>query len=247
MTTRSGPRTAREAERARRAARILDVAGDLLVTWGYTKITMEDVARRADVGKGTVYLHFPTKEALFSTVLMRIQIEVGTHLLERFREDPAAILPSSIAREVHLAQERWPILRSLLTGDSTTLGSMITAVREERGDLIRGRARVMLSYTELLRSHGLLRAERTAEQQNYVFVSSVLGSLATQPLLELQSYPVPDFATRADILADTVHRALEAPASPEALLAARDEILPLFDALMATARDVLAEHLPPTD
>ena len=245
MTTRSGSRTVRETERARRATRILDVAGELLVTWGYTKITMEDVARRADVGKGTVYLHFPTKETLFSTVLVRTQIEVGTHLIERFREDPAAVLPSSIAREIHLAQERWPILKALLTSDNTTLGSMITAVGEERGDLIRGRARVMLTYTELLRSHGLLRAERTAEQQNYVFVSTVLGALATPPLLELQSYPLPDFATRAEILADTVHRALESPASPEALLAARDEILPLFDALLVTARDVLAEYLPP--
>ena len=128
MTTRSGSRTDREAERARRAARILDVAGQLLVTWGYTKITMEDVARRADVGKGTVYLHFPTKEALFSTVLVRTQIEVGTHLVERFREDPAAVLPSSIAREIHLAQERWPILKALLTSDTTTLGSFLNVM-----------------------------------------------------------------------------------------------------------------------
>ncbi|WP_017587528.1 TetR/AcrR family transcriptional regulator [Nocardiopsis ganjiahuensis] len=246
MTTRSGPRTAREAERAKRAARILDAAGDLLVAWGYTKITIEDVARRAGVGKGTVYLHFPTKEALFSVVLVRTQLEVGNHLLERFREDPRAILPSSIAREIHLAQERWPILKALLTSDTSTLGSMITAVNETRGDLIEGRARVMLAYTELLRGHGLLRDERTAEQQNYVFVSSVLGALATPPLLELQSYPLPDSATRADILAETVHRALESPASPEALLAARDEVLPLFDALLATARDVLAEYLPAT-
>lgn len=244
MTTRSGPRTAREEERARRATRILDTAGELLVTWGYTKITIEDVARRANVGKGTVYLHFPNKEALFSLVLVRTQLEVGTHLLELFRERPEAILPSSIARDIYLAQDRWPILRALLTSDTATLGSMISAVNENRGGLVRDRARVMLSYTELLRSHGLLRGERTAEQQTYVFVSSVLGALSTPALLELQSYPVPDPVTRADILADTVHRTLESPASPEALLAARDEVLPLFDALLAKARGSLAEYLP---
>ncbi len=246
MTTRRGPETARETERAKRAARILDTAGQLLITWGYNKITIDDVARLANVGKGTVYLHFPTKEALFSLVLVRTQLEVGTHLIEGFQERPEAILPSSIARDLHLAQDRWPILRALLTSDTATLGSMITAVNENRGGLVKDRARVMLSYTELLRGHGLLREERTAEQQTYLFVSSMLGALATPALLELQSYPIPDDATRADILAETVRRALESPASPEALLAARDEVIPLFDALLAKARDALAEHLPAT-
>ncbi|WP_211717623.1 TetR/AcrR family transcriptional regulator [Nocardiopsis sp. MG754419] len=246
MTTRSGPRTAREAERALRAARILDTAGATLVTWGYDKITMEDVARRTNIGKGTVYLHFPTKEALFSMVLVRAQIEVGAHLIHRFREDPEAILPSAVARELYLSQDRWPVIRALLTGDTATLGSMITAVGETRGDLIENRARVVLAYIGLLRGHGLLRDERTVEEQNYMFASTVLGALATPTLLEQQSYPVPDTATRADILADTVRRTLEISAGPEALLAARDEVLPLFDGLLATARDVLAEYLPAT-
>jgi AcrR family transcriptional regulator len=40
-----------------RADRILDAAGDLLLRLGYRKVTIEDVAQRAGIGKGTVYLH----------------------------------------------------------------------------------------------------------------------------------------------------------------------------------------------
>jgi AcrR family transcriptional regulator len=53
--------------------RVLDAAADLLVRWGYHRVTVEDVARHAGIGKGTVYLHFRTKEALFLTVLLRSQ------------------------------------------------------------------------------------------------------------------------------------------------------------------------------
>ncbi|HEV2580965.1 MAG TPA: helix-turn-helix domain-containing protein [Ktedonobacteraceae bacterium] len=44
-------------ERTLRAERLLDVAAALLVRWGYRKTTLDDVAREAGVGKGTIYLH----------------------------------------------------------------------------------------------------------------------------------------------------------------------------------------------
>ena len=41
---------------------ILDSVGRLLVKYGYKKMTVEDIAREAGIGKGTVYLYFPSKE-----------------------------------------------------------------------------------------------------------------------------------------------------------------------------------------
>lgn len=41
---------------------ILDSAGSLLVKYGYKKMTVEDIAHEAGIGKGTVYLYFPSKE-----------------------------------------------------------------------------------------------------------------------------------------------------------------------------------------
>ena len=57
-----------------RLDRVLDAAADLLVRWGYQRVTIDDVARHAGIGKGTVYLHFRTKEALFLTVLLRLSL-----------------------------------------------------------------------------------------------------------------------------------------------------------------------------
>ena len=41
---------------------ILDSVGLLLVKYGYRKMTVEDIAHEAGIGKGTVYLYFPSKE-----------------------------------------------------------------------------------------------------------------------------------------------------------------------------------------
>ena len=53
--------------------RVLDSAAELLLRWGYQRVTIDEIARHAGIGKGTVYLHFPTKEALFLTMLLRTQ------------------------------------------------------------------------------------------------------------------------------------------------------------------------------
>jgi AcrR family transcriptional regulator len=41
---------------------ILDATERLLARYGYRKMTIEDIAREVGVGKGTIYLHFPSKE-----------------------------------------------------------------------------------------------------------------------------------------------------------------------------------------
>ena len=37
-----------------RGERILDAAADLVLRWGYKRVTIEDVAKQAGIGKGTV-------------------------------------------------------------------------------------------------------------------------------------------------------------------------------------------------
>jgi AcrR family transcriptional regulator len=43
---------------------LLDGVDALLARFGFRKMTMEDLAREVGIGKGTIYLHFPSKEEL---------------------------------------------------------------------------------------------------------------------------------------------------------------------------------------
>ncbi len=72
------------ADAARNRARVLEVAYETFAAEGLS-VPIDEIARRAGVGAGTVYRHFPTKEALFQAVIadrMRRIIDEGHALLK---------------------------------------------------------------------------------------------------------------------------------------------------------------------
>src|SRR4029079_1072063 len=76
---RSGARARRSAER--RDA-ILAAALDEFAARGFAATRLEDVAKRSDVAKGTIYLHFADKETLFQE-LVRLELSPVVAVLER--------------------------------------------------------------------------------------------------------------------------------------------------------------------
>lgn len=52
-----------------KAERILDVAAEVFSERGFPGATIDEIVARAGTGKGTVYHHFPSKEALFLAVI----------------------------------------------------------------------------------------------------------------------------------------------------------------------------------
>jgi len=78
------PRLRRDAERNRR--RILAAAADAFAEGGLA-VTMDEIARRAEVGVGTVYRRFPDKEVLIEA-LFEARIEELVSLAEAARDDP---------------------------------------------------------------------------------------------------------------------------------------------------------------
>jgi AcrR family transcriptional regulator len=73
------------ADAARNRARVLEVAYETFAAEGLA-VPIDEIARRAGVGAGTVYRHFPTKEALFEAVF--------TDRVRRIVDDGRALLDS---------------------------------------------------------------------------------------------------------------------------------------------------------
>lgn len=81
-SVKPGPKPAgRRAERAadRRQA-IIDAAFETFVEQGYAATRLDDVARRARVAKGTIYLHFRDKQALFEELVRSAIVPLASRL-----------------------------------------------------------------------------------------------------------------------------------------------------------------------
>src|ERR1700751_650359 len=78
----SGNRAERAAER-RQA--IVEAALEEFVAPGFTATRLDDIARRAGVAKGTIYLHFKDKESMFEelirTAIVPLVGRLGTPML----------------------------------------------------------------------------------------------------------------------------------------------------------------------
>ncbi len=61
----------KELERERRRSEIIDAAEKLFFMKGYEGVSMDDVAKKTELAKGTIYLYFTNKESLFFAVVLR--------------------------------------------------------------------------------------------------------------------------------------------------------------------------------
>jgi AcrR family transcriptional regulator len=61
---------------------ILDATDELLTKYGYKKMTIDDLAEAVGIGKGTVYLYFPSKEEIALSHIDRIIERLKTKLWE---------------------------------------------------------------------------------------------------------------------------------------------------------------------
>jgi AcrR family transcriptional regulator len=66
---------------------ILDAALDLFAAKGYHGTTVPEVADRAEVGAGTVYRYFESKEALVNALYQKWKTELGRMMMRDFPYD----------------------------------------------------------------------------------------------------------------------------------------------------------------
>jgi AcrR family transcriptional regulator len=124
--------------------RILDAAEEVFATEGVTA-PIDAVAERAGLGVGTLYRHFPNKEALFEAIVMdRITELVAT------------------AREFELAEDPGPALFSFLqefSGQAASKRDLFEALGSAGIDL---KARCSDLFEELMRSVAALLSRAVA-------------------------------------------------------------------------------------
>ena len=90
-----GPKFRRRAEA--RPDEVLDAALALFIEKGFAATRVEDIATRAGLSKGAVYLYFPSKEAILEGLVKRAVVPIADTalgVLETYAGDPRLVISS---------------------------------------------------------------------------------------------------------------------------------------------------------
>ena len=99
-------------------AHLIDVATRLFTAHGYDGTSIEAVLAESGASRGSLYHHFPGKEALFWAVLEGVANRVGIQMAEAERDarDPVAGLRAGYLEWIRLAGD--PVVRQIVLIDA---------------------------------------------------------------------------------------------------------------------------------
>ena len=100
---------------------LLSIATRLFAERGYEDTSIEAVLREAGVSRGSLYHHFPGKEALFEAVAEDVETSVGQQTLAAARgaDGPVAALRAGSLAWIRLAGD--PVVRRILLIDAPSV------------------------------------------------------------------------------------------------------------------------------
>lgn len=130
-----GPPRPRQRRKEARPAELLEAALDTFRAKGFAGTRMEDIASRAGVSKGTIYLYFPSKEAIFEALVRNNLLPVIERLQVAMAAEPGpatarlGMLVKAFARAT--ADPRLVALPRLVLAEAGNFPDMARFYREQ--------------------------------------------------------------------------------------------------------------------
>ena len=214
LTDKGPPRQPSErqiepAERQQREERILDAAAALLVRWGYRKTTIDDVAREAGVGKGTIYLHWKDKNELFRAAIWREEQRYIEDVKRRINADPQGGLLHRVTAHSMMALMDVPLMGAMFTGKTDIYSGILGAVGPKFIDQLVADTDAWLVQ---LQQAGLIRADLSAPIITYLMTALKIGVIYLPEVIGQKHMPAMEPLTEA--ASDLIRRWLEPEVLP---------------------------------
>jgi len=118
----------REQQKEARRNAIIDAGFQEFALQGFTAAKLDDVAVRAGVGKGTIYLYFDSKEALFEEVVRKNMFPLrdeAKQFAESFQGTATELLTFHLEKMYEtLHQDKMPELVAMIMGETSRFPSL---------------------------------------------------------------------------------------------------------------------------
>ncbi|WP_174803830.1 TetR/AcrR family transcriptional regulator [Martelella limonii] len=157
---------------------ILDAALSVFSERGFASARIEDIARRAGIGKGTVYLYFQDKESLFAGL---VNTDLGPVITQARNLIALSDLPSRTLVASLFAIVEQDILnspkRDLLRLMITELSAFPAVTEQYYRDLVEPGIALIRSILERAESRGELRSRTVLDVPQFVMAPVVMSVL----------------------------------------------------------------------
>lgn len=114
-----------KAETEVRTNTILEAFAKLIIQQGYDKTTMGDIAKKAGISRGLVYLQFKNKDEIFEALLGQEFLKYAQTWLEHIEQDPRGGTIGGIYRSVLYALNSNPFMSAIVKRDPQILGNYL--------------------------------------------------------------------------------------------------------------------------
>jgi AcrR family transcriptional regulator len=170
MNVRVTKRKVLRADAERNRQKVLEVAQAVFATEGIA-VPIDEIARRAGLGVGTLYRHFPTKEALFQAIVLeRMEAVVADARARASAADPGEAFFAFLASMTELGSTKKDLIEALSGAPAEfgrALHRMKGELREAMGALLEraqaaGAVRTDVDAGEVL---ALVMAANTAQSR----------------------------------------------------------------------------------
>jgi AcrR family transcriptional regulator len=198
----------RELQKEARRIAIIDAALEEFTAQGFTATKLDDVAERAGIGKGTIYLYFDSKESLFEEVVRRNLLgseEMIENFISNFAGNTSELLAQHFRNMYLFTQnEKIPPLMAMVLGEGVRFPALSRFFHDE---VIKPSQELMRRIIRRGVESGEFRADAEDVYTQILFAPILLGALGK---LQFGAFAPIDMADYSEKHIDCILRALKA-------------------------------------
>jgi AcrR family transcriptional regulator len=158
------------------------------------------------VAKGTIYLHWKTREDLFTALMQREYIRLAEDIKQRLASDPEGGTLRGLIKHTMLGTMKSPLTKAIFLRDTDLLGEWLR--KEQESPTFSQQIDQSLALYDLFRKRGVMRDDIDARKQVYMLDAITIGFLI------IDQYMPDDFKYSDEEIAEMAAEVVERAFSP---------------------------------
>jgi len=165
-----------KAESVKRRERLLRHATKEFMRQGYAGATIDAIAARSEIGKMTIYRHFPSKERLFRAVVQRAHerfISDFAKVRQDERDVEQVLMDFALASYDDPASEEMLGITRIVIAEAENFPDLAFTIYQQRREMLRP----LTDYLTRMVEAGVLQLESDPELAAFQFVALASGGI----------------------------------------------------------------------